>query len=102
MHNIAEFEWAFLYVHEIMNYCLIWEQCNNTLIRGVQSVDDIITESLLCFDPSTGKSADIHYGTGAISGFFSEDHVKIGDLVVKDQVALRSWSFVTSNCYCID
>ncbi|KAH9651954.1 Aspartic proteinase A1 [Citrus sinensis] len=59
--------------------------CNNTLIRGVQSVDDIITESLLCFDPSTGKSADIHYGTGAISGFFSEDHVKIGDLVVKDQ-----------------
>ncbi|KAK9212725.1 hypothetical protein WN943_002107 [Citrus x changshan-huyou] len=32
-----------------------------------------------------GKSADIHYGTGAISGFFSEDHVKIGDLVVKDQ-----------------
>ncbi|KAJ4725128.1 putative Aspartic proteinase [Melia azedarach] len=32
-----------------------------------------------------GKSADIHYGTGAISGFFSEDHVKVGDLVVKDQ-----------------
>ncbi|KAG6480678.1 aspartic proteinase oryzasin-1-like [Zingiber officinale] len=32
-----------------------------------------------------GKSADIHYGTGAISGFFSEDHVTIGDLIVKDQ-----------------
>ncbi|KAI4383249.1 hypothetical protein MLD38_009112 [Melastoma candidum] len=32
-----------------------------------------------------GKSADIHYGTGAISGFFSQDHVKIGDLVVKGQ-----------------
>ncbi|XP_015899398.3 aspartic proteinase isoform X1 [Ziziphus jujuba] len=32
-----------------------------------------------------GKSAAIHYGTGAISGFFSEDHVKVGDLVVKDQ-----------------
>ncbi|KAF8391571.1 hypothetical protein HHK36_023877 [Tetracentron sinense] len=32
-----------------------------------------------------GKSAEIHYGTGAISGFFSQDHVKIGDLVVKNQ-----------------
>ncbi|KAK4439363.1 Aspartic proteinase [Sesamum alatum] len=32
-----------------------------------------------------GKSAAIHYGTGAISGFFSEDNVKVGDLVVKDQ-----------------
>ncbi|KAK9133333.1 hypothetical protein Scep_012861 [Stephania cephalantha] len=32
-----------------------------------------------------GKSASIHYGTGAISGFFSRDHVKVGDLVVKDQ-----------------
>ncbi|XP_030459506.1 aspartic proteinase A1-like isoform X2 [Syzygium oleosum] len=32
-----------------------------------------------------GKSAEIHYGTGAISGFFSRDHVKVGDLVVKDQ-----------------
>ncbi|KAF2285725.1 hypothetical protein GH714_007442 [Hevea brasiliensis] len=32
-----------------------------------------------------GKSADIHYGTGAISGFFSQDHVKVGGLVVKDQ-----------------
>ncbi|XP_073299050.1 aspartic proteinase-like isoform X2 [Primulina huaijiensis] len=32
-----------------------------------------------------GKSAAIHYGTGAISGFFSEDHVKVGDLVVEGQ-----------------
>jgi phytepsin len=32
-----------------------------------------------------GKSAAIHYGTGAISGFFSEDNVKVGDLVVKGQ-----------------
>ncbi|KAF5741427.1 Aspartic protease isoform 2 [Tripterygium wilfordii] len=32
-----------------------------------------------------GKSAEIHYGSGAISGFFSKDHVKVGDLVVKDQ-----------------
>ncbi|PON91933.1 Aspartic peptidase [Trema orientale] len=32
-----------------------------------------------------GKSAAIQYGTGAISGFFSEDNVKVGELVVKDQ-----------------
>nr|BAB20971.1 aspartic proteinase 3 [Nepenthes alata] len=32
-----------------------------------------------------GKSADIHYGTGAISGFFSEDNVQVGDLAVKAQ-----------------
>ncbi|KAI5673021.1 hypothetical protein M9H77_13385 [Catharanthus roseus] len=32
-----------------------------------------------------GKSAAIHYGTGAISGFFSRDNVKVGDLVVKNQ-----------------
>ncbi|WCJ32959.1 Aspartic proteinase [Euphorbia peplus] len=37
-----------------------------------------------------GKSAAIHYGTGAISGFFSEDHVKVGDLVVKDQVFIEA------------
>ena len=35
-----------------------------------------------------GKSAAIQYGTGSISGFFSEDNVKIGDLTVKDQVFL--------------
>lgn len=33
-----------------------------------------------------GKSAEIHYGTGAVSGFFSYDNVNVGDLVVKDQV----------------
>ncbi|GAA0174255.1 aspartic protease [Lithospermum erythrorhizon] len=32
-----------------------------------------------------GKAAEIHYGTGAISGYFSEDNVQVGDLVVEDQ-----------------
>ncbi|XP_028061632.1 aspartic proteinase-like [Camellia sinensis] len=31
------------------------------------------------------KPAEIHYGTGAISGFFSVDNVKVGDFVAKDQ-----------------
>ncbi|CAD5183769.1 unnamed protein product [Musa acuminata subsp. malaccensis] len=32
-----------------------------------------------------GKSAAIHYGSGSISGFFSQDHVTVGGLVVKSQ-----------------
>ncbi|KNA19643.1 hypothetical protein SOVF_059660 [Spinacia oleracea] len=32
-----------------------------------------------------GKKAEIHYGTGAISGYFSKDHVTLGDLVVENQ-----------------
>ncbi|TKY48729.1 Aspartic proteinase A1 [Spatholobus suberectus] len=32
-----------------------------------------------------GSSAEIHYGTGQISGFFSQDHVNVGDLTVYDQ-----------------
>jgi phytepsin len=32
-----------------------------------------------------GKPCSIRYGTGSISGFFSQDNVKVGDLVVKDQ-----------------
>lgn len=32
-----------------------------------------------------GKSAAIHYGTGSISGFFSQDSIKLGDLVVNEQ-----------------
>lgn len=35
-----------------------------------------------------GKPASIQYGTGAISGFFSNDNVKVGDIVVKDQVII--------------
>ncbi|KAJ0985899.1 hypothetical protein J5N97_004255 [Dioscorea zingiberensis] len=37
-----------------------------------------------------GKHAEIHYGTGAISGFFSEDHVTIGDLVAKEQAFIEA------------
>ncbi|KMZ70101.1 putative Aspartic proteinase [Zostera marina] len=37
-----------------------------------------------------GKSAEIHYGTGAISGYFSEDSVEVGDLVVKKQAFIEA------------
>lgn len=43
---------------------------------------------MLIFD--AGKAAAIHYGTGAIAGFFSNDAVTVGDLVVKDQVNYMS------------
>ncbi|KAI3753371.1 hypothetical protein L2E82_25423 [Cichorium intybus] len=32
-----------------------------------------------------GKSAAIQYGTGAISGFFSQDSIKLGDFTIKEQ-----------------
>ncbi|KAF3451744.1 hypothetical protein FNV43_RR07840 [Rhamnella rubrinervis] len=32
-----------------------------------------------------GKPASIQYGSGAISGFFSNDNVKVGDIVVNNQ-----------------
>jgi hypothetical protein len=43
------------------------------------------SDMFFCFTPP-GKPAAIHYGTGAISGYFSEDSVTVGGLVVKDQV----------------
>ncbi|KAG0496487.1 hypothetical protein HPP92_001178 [Vanilla planifolia] len=36
-----------------------------------------------------GKSCKITYGSGSISGFFSQDHVLVGDLSVKDQVFIE-------------
>lgn len=35
---------------------------------------------------TNGKSCEIHYGTGSMSGYLSQDHVKVGNIVVKDQV----------------
>ncbi|KAF5190029.1 Aspartic proteinase, partial [Thalictrum thalictroides] len=36
------------------------------------------------------KSCSIRYGSGSISGFFSEDNVQVADLVVKDQVFIEA------------
>lgn len=37
-----------------------------------------------------GKSCRINYGSGSIFGFFSQDNVKVGDLIVKDQVFIEA------------
>ncbi|KAF9600181.1 hypothetical protein IFM89_005005 [Coptis chinensis] len=37
-----------------------------------------------------GKPCSITYGSGSISGFFSEDHVQVGDLVVKHQTFIET------------
>ncbi|KAK9293230.1 hypothetical protein L1049_021220 [Liquidambar formosana] len=37
-----------------------------------------------------GKSAEIQYGSGSISGFFSQDNVEVGNLVVKNQVFIEA------------
>ncbi|XP_010539213.1 PREDICTED: aspartic proteinase A3-like isoform X3 [Tarenaya hassleriana] len=39
-----------------------------------------------------GKPASIRYGTGAISGFFSNDDITIGDLVVKNEEFIEATS----------
>ncbi|KAL5975410.1 hypothetical protein ACLOJK_019732 [Asimina triloba] len=36
------------------------------------------------------ESAEIHYGTGSISGFLSQDVVQVGDLIVKNQVFIEA------------
>nr|KAJ0211101.1 hypothetical protein LSAT_V11C400180910 [Lactuca sativa] len=32
-----------------------------------------------------GKHASIDYGSGSISGYFSEDNIIVGDIVIEDQ-----------------
>lgn len=54
--------------------------CNGLLLHNDLSA------VIMIFYFWAGKCADIRYGTGAISGFFSEDHVKIGGVVAEDQV----------------
>ncbi|XP_021734549.1 aspartic proteinase-like [Chenopodium quinoa] len=37
-----------------------------------------------------GKSCHIKYGSGSISGFFSQDDVQVGDQLVKDQIFIEA------------
>ncbi|KAJ7977804.1 Aspartic proteinase [Quillaja saponaria] len=37
-----------------------------------------------------GKKCEINYGSGSISGFFGQDNVEVGDVIVKDQVLIEA------------
>ncbi|KAM0049039.1 putative phytepsin [Helianthus debilis subsp. tardiflorus] len=39
---------------------------------------------------ANGTPAAIQYGTGSISGYFSEDNVQVGDLVINDQMFIEA------------
>lgn len=60
------------------------------LVRPLDNLPGSFLSFLLPYMSSchAGTSAAIHYGTGAISGFFSYDNVQVGDIIVKDQVML--------------
>ena len=42
-------------------------------------------------DSDIGRHCKINYGAGSVSGFFSQDHVQIGEIVIKNQVGYRVW-----------
>lgn len=67
---------------------------------------NLLLQRLQCFSwdffIDAGTSAAIQYGTGSISGFFSQDSVEVGDLVVKNQVNDNAFLIVSVNycCWC--
>ncbi|CAH1434423.1 unnamed protein product [Lactuca virosa] len=44
-----------------------------------------------------GKHAIIEYGGESISGYFSEDNIKVGDIVIEDQVNMKTFSHENLN-----
>jgi hypothetical protein len=46
----------------------------------------LLNISSVLYSNYSGETCKIEYGSGAISGFFSNDDVLVGDLVVKNQV----------------
>jgi hypothetical protein len=45
--------------------------------------------NFVCFDVHyTGVPCEIPYEDGYIYGFFSQDNVKVGDIIIKDQVSI--------------
>ncbi|CAL5408956.1 unnamed protein product [Camellia sinensis] len=54
------------------------------LDSGVVHADGTIISGFL-FHSDIGTSCKIHYGSGSIFGFFSQDNVRVGDVIIKDQ-----------------
>ncbi|KAE8686379.1 Aspartic proteinase A2 [Hibiscus syriacus] len=64
---------------------LLWYLTQEAQICGYHQLSAISRSGASSTYKQNGKSASIQYGTGAISGFFSNDNVQVGNLVVKDQ-----------------
>uniref|UniRef100_A0A0E0P668 Peptidase A1 domain-containing protein n=1 Tax=Oryza rufipogon TaxID=4529 RepID=A0A0E0P668_ORYRU len=58
-----------------------------------------LPQSVLSYALNCGKPAAIQYGNGSVAGFFNEDSVTIGDLVVKDQIQTYSFSLLLKIAY---
>ncbi|KAK8943304.1 Aspartic proteinase oryzasin-1 [Platanthera guangdongensis] len=80
-----------------------WLVVVNTVFMNHRSSTPDLTEDPLHFvrwDPfhgqdhlffdTPGKSAAIQYGSGAVAGFLSQDHVSVGDILVKDQIFIET------------
>lgn len=46
--------------------------------------------NLYFFKCCSGTTCEIQYGSGSIAGFFSQDNVEVGNLIVEDQVGFSS------------
>jgi hypothetical protein len=65
------------------------------------AVRRLIRSNVLFLLVNSGTSCKIAYGSGAISGFFSQDNVKLGDVVVKDVVSASLSMCLCIKLYCI-
>lgn len=60
----------------------------NLFIFNIACTEYFVTTLILkfVFQFYLGIHCKIPYGSGSISGFFSQDNVKVGDFLIKDQV----------------
>ncbi|CAI9285457.1 unnamed protein product [Lactuca saligna] len=70
-----------LWVPSSKCYFLVSFDFSNSRFLSIYSFNHV----LIILDMDTGTSAAIQYGSGAISGIFSQDSILLGDLVVKEQ-----------------
>ena len=75
---------ACLYVH------LFWATRHFVPVKGMLWLRLSLRQYFSCC--YLGTAAAIQYGTGAISGFFSYDSVRVGEIVVKNQAILNCGS----------
>ncbi|KAL8267729.1 hypothetical protein R6Q59_001527 [Mikania micrantha] len=68
-------------------YYMACDKCNRKLSCFFHSK---YTSSLSQTYKANGTAAAIQYGTGSISGYFSEDNLQVGDLVINNQIFIEA------------